>query len=66
MKRGAIELSQEFLKEIFKGRIPDDFLLSGVTYDEDRSTVMLHGYSEQFHDTLEGAHHPVRQVMKTS
>src|SRR3972149_8858755 len=57
MKRGAIVISQEFLKELMKGRMPEDFKLSGVEFVPDSNLIKFHGYSEDFHETIECAMH---------
>jgi len=62
MKRGAIEISQELLKELLKDKIPDDFLLSGTELIPTSNSVKLHGYSEQFHEVIEGNHHMVESI----
>jgi hypothetical protein len=57
MKRGAIVISQELLKEILKGRIPNDFLLSGTEFKPEYNEIQLHGYSEEFKETSESCVH---------
>ncbi len=57
MKRGAIVISQELLKEILKGRMPDDFKLSGAEFLPYPNEIRLHGYSETFHEVIEGNLH---------
>jgi len=57
MKRGAIVLTQESLKEILKSKVPEDFKLSGAEFDPAYNVLKLHGYSESFHEVAENAMH---------
>ena len=57
MKRGAIVISQELLTELLKGRMPDDFRLFDIEFDGGHNLIKFHGYSEDFHETVEGNLH---------